>query len=62
MSKEQWVTVANQNIRHLWACNNQECDQGNPSVYISPTFYENNGTPVCDCDEDMVYSRTEVKT
>ena len=43
----------------IWKCS--ECAN---QVSIPPTFYENNGTPICDGNgcggEDMVYVRTEI--
>ena len=37
-----------------WGCPlcNEECE-------VNPTFYQDNGTPMCtDCDEDMEYLHT----
>lgn len=53
---ENWVSVDDTQVRHMWAC--IPCKKYKS---IPPTFYENNGTPVClKCDQDMIYQFTEV--
>lgn len=55
-----WQTVKDKDVRHLWSCPCEDCDE---KCYIDPTFYESSGTPVCtDCDEDMIYIQTEINT
>ena len=40
----------------FWKC--EDCDY---VTEVLPTFYQDNGTPVCvECDRDMFYSHTEV--
>ena len=44
-------------IFHVWKCN--ECVT---KVEVTPDFYEENGTPVCEkCGDDMAYCRTEIE-
>ena len=60
--KKSWKPVSNKRIRHVWAN-----PDGSGEVYISPEWYQDNGTPMCDSDsewgddEDMIYVRTELK-
>ena len=58
----EWVTIPDEKVRHVWECKEEDCDSNNPVCKLSPTFYEKNGTPVCDCDRDMAYIRTEILT
>lgn len=51
---EIWVTVSDQNIRHIWR------DRDDNETSVPPTFYENNGTPTAENGDDMEYVRTEV--
>ena len=53
----KWKKVEDKKVRHIWKC--QECDKP-ITVKLSPTFYEENGTPICDCGEDMSYIKTEI--
>lgn len=57
-----WKTIKDSNVRHVWANEN-----GSGEITVDPSFYADNGTPVC-CDEksdfydqDMFYVRTEIK-
>ena len=53
----KWETIKDDKIRHIWECENNKCD----SVYIEPSWYADNGTPICNCGDDMIYSHTEIK-
>lgn len=57
---KKWTVISDDKVRHIWKCENEDCDVGDPSTEIEPSYYTNNGTPVCDCGEDMVYIRTEI--
>lgn len=51
-----WVRQNDDDIRHLW-----ECPDCYDHAYVNPGWYSENGTPVCaDCEDDMVYIRTEM--
>lgn len=53
-----WKKIKDENVKMIWVCS--ECKN---KFVISPTFYQNNGTPVCDeCSEDCNYLYTEIKT
>jgi hypothetical protein len=58
----KWIEVADENVRHFWACGNDECKDNVGEITVGPDYYRENGTPVCGgCDCDMDYIRTEVK-
>jgi hypothetical protein len=53
--------MPDERVRHIWQCEDEDCDRGNPCIEVGPGFYVENGEPVCQCGEEMVYVRTEVK-
>jgi hypothetical protein len=56
-----WKKINDKNVRHVWMCKNEECEDYGTECHISPEWYQNNGTPVCnECDVDMVYVGTEI--
>ena len=56
----EWKKIEDSKVRHLWECQDEECENSEV-VMVNPTFYEENGTLVCYCGEDMRYIRTEIK-
>ncbi len=51
----KWVTVPDIEVRHVWTGDSDK------DVYVSPDWYEENGTPVDpDTGDDMSYVRTEI--
>jgi hypothetical protein len=60
--KDDWHEVRDADVRHIWSN-----PDGTGEIPISPTFYADSGTPVCDEDagddagRDMVYVRTEIR-
>ena len=61
-SQTTWKTIDDSKIRHIWSN-----PDGTGEIAISPSFYQENGTPICNGmnsdfleGEDMVYVRTEV--
>jgi hypothetical protein len=60
----KWQDVEDKNIRHIWVCDNEKgCPTLNVEAIVGPEWYQNNGTPVCsECDTDMTYQNTEVKS
>lgn len=60
----RWKKIKDSNVRHLWVCAAapEDCEFGNPEAYISPDFYEESGEPVCECDQQMAYVGTEIRT
>ena len=56
----KWKTISDSDVRHIW------CDpDGENEIEIDPSWYADNGTPMCgegEYDgEDMHYVRTEVQ-
>ena len=50
------IRIEDNEIVCVWYC--ECCDD---VIEVNPDFYQDNGTPVCmECDEDMLYSHTEV--
>jgi hypothetical protein len=56
---ETWVEIKDDCVRHIWKGN---CDCDETVIDVSPLFYQNNGTPTCECGTDFIYLRTEIKT
>lgn len=60
MNVEKWVTVKDEDIRHIWAPD--ESPSGQDEISVTPSWYAENGTPVDpETGEDMSYVRTEMK-
>lgn len=52
---ENWKTVADEKIRHIWVGDDGE------EISVSPDWYADNGTPVDpETGDDMSYVRTEI--
>ncbi len=54
--KQQWVVISDDKIRHIWKC--PDCDK---RAIINPEWYTDNGTPTCECGQDMRYEKTEIR-
>ena len=56
-----WKTIEDSKVRHVWAN-----EDGSGEITVDPSFYADNGTPVCVdeesefFDQDMIYVRTEI--
>ena len=48
-----WRPIKDEKILHRWTCS--PCVK---SAEVSPNWYEENGSPVCICGEDMEYVET----
>ena len=59
--KTKWVRIADDKVRHIWKCEEDDCDFNNPTANISPDFYGESGNPVCECDAEMTYQYTEIQ-
>lgn len=59
--KTKWVEIDDSKVRHIWQCTDKECDCDHKETGVSPTFYQDNGTPMCDGDEDMEYIKTIIR-
>ena len=59
-NKEKWVTIEDSKVRHVWRCDDGECQDQGKEIDVAPTFYADSGTPMCECGLDMEYVRTEI--
>jgi len=49
--------VSDSDVFHYWKCD--DCEN---IEIVSPDWYQDNGTPVCEnCDGDMTYNYTEIE-
>ncbi len=65
-NKPKWKTIKDDRVIHVWKC--LSCDE---EAHVTPTFYEESGTPVCSgelshkdrgCDgDDMTYVKTMIR-
>ena len=55
-----WEAIKDSHVRHIWKCEDEECEENNPEVDIGPDFYQDNGEPQCGCGVNMIYQRTEI--
>jgi hypothetical protein len=56
-----WQKIDDYKVNHVWIKHdNDDCGEGPEKVDISPDWYQDNGTPICQCGCDMVYSHTEI--
>ena len=59
--KPVWKKIPDNCVQHVWKkAKHAFCGEGPKTVVVSPGWYEENGTPICFCGEDMVYSHTEI--
>ena len=58
--EKTFVPVPDDHVYHEWKCESKNCIHDNPTSEIPPTWYEEYGTPVCECGKDMTYQRTRV--
>lgn len=56
-ANDTWTTIADAQVRHVWHSKDAAL---NETVYVSPDWYEENGTPIDSAGEDMTYSHTEI--
>jgi len=57
---KNWKEVPDNVVRFVWKCTEEDCDCEKVDCIIEPDWYQCNGTPMCECGEDMKYIRTEV--
>lgn len=56
----KWRKIADNKVLHIWKKENDHTCHSPKEVTVSPNWYQDNGTPICGCGEDMVYSHTEI--
>lgn len=58
MGSSGYKKIKDEDVINVWTCHDCVVD-----VEVSPTFYEDAGTPMCKkCGRDMSYSETMVRT
>ncbi len=58
-----WRKVEDKDVQHVWRCDQCRTTRRWIKTIVSPSWYENNGTPVCyRCDGEMEYVHTEVRS
>ena len=58
---EGWIRIKDAHISHVWKkAEDDDCDEGPETVEVGPDWYDGNGTPICWCGMDLVYSHTEI--
>ena len=63
MGNPVWKKVPDACVQHVWKRRaDDDCGEEPEDAVVPPTWYEENGTPMCSCGEDMVYSHTEILT
>lgn len=60
--EEKWITVSENEVRCVWKKSmDDDCGCGPDTVEVSPAWYEEHGTPMCCCGQDLYYRHTLVK-
>ena len=61
--KKEYVKIDNNNVINIWIkSEDDDCEYDIKLVEINPDWYQENGTPICSCGMDLVYSHTKVFT
>ena len=55
-----WKKIEDHKVRHIWKCEDEDCNCNQEEIEVGPTFYTNAGTPICENGLDMTYQRTEI--
>lgn len=59
--KTKWKKIKDNKIINIWVkAKDDDCKYDIKPVEINPDWYQDNGTPICSCGMDLVYSHTEV--
>ena len=57
-----WKEIPDDKVRLIWECTCKNCNcPWDEWIEVSPTFFQDNGTPQCECGCDMDYVKTEIK-
>jgi hypothetical protein len=61
--RKTWKKVEDKDILHVWMCADEDCSRNGVKIIVTPTFYQDSGTPICgNCGEDCIYQHTEVRS
>lgn len=57
----KWKKINDCKVLCFWKkADTDDCQESEDIISVTPDWYEQNGTPICSCGEDMVYSHTEI--
>lgn len=55
-----WKIIQDEKVVHIWV--NDLCEDCAVLVIsVHPDWYQENGTPQCECGEDLIYSHTQIQ-
>ena len=58
---KNWTKIKDSEVINIWIkSEDDDCEYDIKQVEINPNWYQENGTPICSCGMDLVYSHTEV--
>jgi hypothetical protein len=58
---KNFTKVKDIEVINIWIkSEDDDCEYNIEPVEINPDWYQENGTPICSCGQDLVYSHTEV--
>jgi len=57
----KWKKIDDNKVQHIWKCEEDDCRMKGVTIIVSPDWYQENGTPLCECGEDCIYQHTEIK-
>ncbi len=58
MKNTEWKKIDDTSVKNVWCCERCEIE-----ISVDPGFYQENGNPMCsDCDDEMVYLHTMIRT
>jgi len=55
------LKVNPEDVISFWQCLSADCDSDENFAEVPADWYQDNGTPTCECGCDMSYLSTEVK-
>ena len=55
-SKTAYFEIADHRVAMFWQC--PYCEDSN--AWYGPDWYQDNGTPACECGADLDYIKTEI--
>jgi hypothetical protein len=62
MPEAIWKEIKDDCVRTVWKkAEDDDCECELEKIIVSVTFFQDNGTPLCDCGEDLEYSHTEIR-
>ena len=54
-----WKKIEDEKVLNVWQPD-VNCECATEYCAVHPDWYQDNGTPTCECGLDMVYSHTEI--